>query len=165
MFYLCHMEKIYSSTKRRDGIQQIGRKRWELFYGFGKDGESEYIYRQTFEYKPTISEVRQLIIDTINANTDDKILNGFVWKGINVYLSAENQNNFKAAYDLNIQKGGSMLPMKFKLGEDADGKAVYHTFEDMDDFSDFYVSAVAYINQCLNDGWNEKDNIDLSPYE
>lgn len=121
MSYLCGMEKIYGASERRDGIQQIGRKRWEVFYGFGMDGGTGYNYRQTLDYKPTVSEVKQLIIDTINANTDEKILNGFVWKGIHVYLSSENQNNFKAAFDLNMQMGGAMLPIKFKLGEDAEG--------------------------------------------
>ena len=159
------MEKIYGATGRNDGIQQVGRRRWEVFYGFGKDGDTGYNYRQTLEYKPTVNEVKQLIIDTIDANTDEKILNGFVWKGVKVYLSQENQTNFKAAYDLNVQSNGSMLPIKFKIGEDENGNAVYHTFEDMEDFSDFYVSAVAYINQCLNEGWEEKDSLNMSHYE
>jgi hypothetical protein len=159
------MEKILGATERRDGIQQIGRRRWEVFYGFGMDGGTGYNYRQTFEYKPTAKEVRQLIIDTINANTEKKILNGFVWKGIRVYLSTENQTNFKAAFDLNMQMNGAMLPIKFKLGEDENGSAIYHIFEDMEDFSDFYTSAVAYINQCLNDGWEEKDSLDMTHYE
>ena len=64
-----------------------------------------------------------------------------------------------------MQMGGAMLPIKFKLGEDAEGNAVYHTFENMDDFTNFYTSAVAYINQCLNEGWQEKDNLDMKPYE
>ena len=165
MSYLCGMEKIYGATERRDGIQQIGRKRWEVFYGFGKDGDTGYNYRQTLEYKPTVNEVKQLIIDTIDANTDEKILNGFVWNGIQVYLSAEKQFDFKAVFDLNTQKNGAFLPVKFKLGEDAEGNAVYHTFTDMEELTDFYTSAVAYINQCLNEGWAEKDNLDMKPYE
>lgn len=159
------MEKIFGASERMDGIHQIGRKRWEVFYGFGMDGDQGYNYRQTLDYKPTVSEVKQLIIDTINANTDEKILNGFVWNGIHVYLSIENQNNFKAAFDLNMQMNGAMFPIKFKLSEDAEGNAVYHTFSDMKDFTDFYTSAVAYINQCLNEGWAEKDNLDMKPYE
>ena len=165
MSYLCGMEKIYGATERLDGIQQIGRRRWEIFYGYGMDGDMGYNFRLTLEHKPTVSEVRQIIIDQINSNTDNKILNGFVWKGVKVYLSQENQTNFKAAYDLNVQSNGSMLPIKFKIGEDENGNAVYHTFEDMEDFSDFYVSAVAYINQCLNEGWEEKDSLNMSHYE
>ena len=159
------MEKIYSTAGRQDGIQQIGRKRWQVFYGHGTDGEQEYNWCKTLDYKPTVSVVRQIILDQINANTDAKILTGFVWNDVRVYLSQENQTNFKAAYDLNVQTDGALLPMKFKLGEDGDGKAVYHTFEDMETFSQFYMMAVAHINQCLNEGWAEKDNLDMSPYE
>lgn len=159
------MEKIYAATGRQDGIQQIGRKRWEIFYGYGKDVDMEYNYRQTLNYKPSPSEVRQIILDQINANTDEKILTGFVWNDVRVYLSQENQSNFKAAYDLNVQTNGGLLPMKFKLGEDEDGNAVYHTFTDMEEFGSFYMSAVAHINQCLNEGWQEKDSLDMSPYE
>lgn len=159
------MEKIYGATGRNDGIQQVGRRRWEVFYGYGEDAGTGYNFRLTLEYKPSVQEIRQIIIDQINANTDAKILDGFVWQGVKVWLSQENQTNFKAAYDLNVQNGGKMLPMKFKLGEDADGVPVYHTFEDMTEFADFYVSAVAHINKCLTDGWEEKDALDMTPYE
>ena len=103
-----------------------------------------------------------MLIDGI---TDSKILQGFRWNEVSVYLSTENQMNFKAAFDLNMQTGGLMLPVKFKLGEDTEGNAVYHTFENMEDFTDFYTSAVSYINQCLNEGWAEKDSLDMSSYE
>lgn len=159
------MEKIYGAAERMDGIQQTGRKRWEIFYGYGEDDGVGYNYRLTLDHRPGVHEVRQIILDQINANTDEKILSGFVWNGVRVWLSQENQTNFKAAYDLNVQSGGKMLPIKFKLGEDADGNAVYHTFEDMDAFGNFYMSAVAYINECLNAGWSEKDSLDMSPYE
>ena len=159
------MEKIYGAAGRMDGIQQTGRKRWEIFYGYGEDDGVGYNYRLTLDHRPGVHEVRQIILDQINANTDEKILSGFVWNDVRVWLSQENQTNFKAAYDLNVQSGGKMLPIKFKLGEDADGNAVYHTFEDMDAFGIFYMSAVAYINECLNAGWSEKDGLDMSPYE
>ena len=55
--------------------------------------------------------------------------------------------------------------MKFKLGEQEDGTPVYHTFEAMTEFTDFYTSAIAFINQCLNEGWERKDSIDWSQYE
>lgn len=160
------MSKIYGATERQDGLYKIGRKKYELIFGYGEDEQGGYNYRETFKgRKPELSEIKDIIVSLVNASVDEKILNGFAWKGIRVYLSAENQNNFKAAFDLNMQMGGAMLPIKFKLGEDAEGKAVYHTFENMEDFTDFYTSAVAYINQCLNEGWAEKDSLDMSNYE
>ena len=72
------MEKIYGASERRDGIQQIGRKRWEVFYGFGMDGGTGYNYRQTLEYKPTIEEVKEIITTQISQNTQMAIIEIFL---------------------------------------------------------------------------------------
>lgn len=107
---------------------------------------------------PDMKQVRQLIVRHIDAQTDAKILQGFVWQGHPVWLSAENQFNFKAAFDLAMQTQGATLPVTFKLGE-RDGQPVYYTFETMDDFRDFYVGAMGYIQRCLQEGWKEKDEL------
>lgn len=133
----------------------------------------------------SFNEVCDAIIEDINARTDEKILSGFVWtclkgedkdKTFNVWLSTENEFNFKAAYDLAVQTQGQSLPVKFKLGEieveveseeeqrQTEKQPVYHTFENMEDFSDFYVKTIAYVNQCLNEGWAKKDSMDFEPY-
>jgi hypothetical protein len=115
--------------------------------------------------------VKDAIIADINARTDEKIVGGLVWTPqaggdpIPVWLSTENQFNFKSAYDLAVQKQGATLPVTFKMGEDEEGNPVYHTFETMEDADDFYLHAVAYINTTLSAGWSEKDSIDWTPYE
>lgn len=155
------MEKIYGTTIRQDGLMKVGRKRWELFYGFGKDNfndETGYNYRQIFSYKPTIEEIKDIIISQINKNIDEKILSGLVWKNMPIWLSSENQFNYKAAYDLAIQTNGATLPVTFKFG--VDDTPIYHTFESLDEFQDFYTTSLAYVQQTLLDGWSEKDNID-----
>lgn len=63
-----------------------------------------------------------------------------------------------------MQKDGATLPVTFKMGEDAEGNPVYHTFETMEDADDFYLKAVAFINQTLAEGWTRKDSIDWEPY-
>lgn len=129
-----------------------------------------YIYKKQ-KSSLSLQDVKQAVIADINARTDEKIISGFVWTpdgsedGIPVWLSTENQFNFKSAYDLAVQKQGATLPVTFKMGEQEDGTPVYHTFETMDDADDFYLKAVAYINQTLAAGWQEKDSIDWSPYE
>lgn len=162
------MEKVYGSPKRQDGLYKVGRNTWELIYGFGKDNESDetgWNWRQRFVGKPTADEIKEVIISTINAETDKKILSGFVWKGIRVWLSQGNQMNFKASYDLSVQTAGATLPIRFKLGENAEGAPIYHEFSEMDDFSDFYTKAVNHIITTLNEGWEEKDSIDMTVYE
>ena len=96
------LEKIYGATARQDGLYKIGRNKYELIYGYGVDGENGYNWRRRYRNLPTVEELKTDIEDTINALTDEKILNGFSWNGKNVYLSSENQFNFKAAYDLAI---------------------------------------------------------------
>ena len=110
-----------------------------------------------FQRIPTRQEVADAIHEHVNAQTDAKILTAFTWQGRSVYLSTENQFNFKAAYDLAVQTQGATLPVTFKLGEQEDGTPTYHRFEDMQTFTDFYTSAIAFINQALNDGWQQKD--------
>lgn len=154
------------AEKRQDQVIKIGVKNYLLIYGYGTDEDGNgYNFRKNYDHKPTKTELKEDITQLIDGITDSKILQGFRWNEVTVYLSTENQMNFKAAFDLNMQTGGLMLPVKFKLGEDTVGNAVYHTFENMEDFTDFYTSAVSYINQCLNEGWAEKDSLDMSRYE
>lgn len=154
------------AEKRQDQVIKIGVKNYLLIYGYGTDEDGNgYNFRKNYDHKPTKTELKEDITQLIDGITDSRILQGFRWNEVSVYLSTENQMNFKAAFDLNMQTGGLMLPVKFKLGEDAEGNAVYHTFENMEDFTDFYTSAVSYINQCLNKGWAEKDSLDMSSYE
>ena len=122
-----------------------------------------YFYKKLHPYVSD-EEIKTAILDDINSQTDEKILKGFEWNKKPVWLSSENQFNFKAAYDLAVQTKGQSLPVKFKIGETAEGEPVYHTFEDMEEFTDFYTKAIAFINTCLNEGWERKDSIDWSQY-
>ena len=81
-----------------------------------------------------------------------------------MYLSSENQLNYKAAYDLAVHTNGATLPIKFKLGEN-DGTTVYHTFNTLNSFTDFYTKAISFINATLNEGWTEKDEVDYSNFK
>lgn len=65
----------------------------------------------------------------------------------------------KAAYDLAFQTDGKTLPVTFKFGTDE--SPVYHTF---DELADFYTKAVKHIQEMLENGWKNKDAIDLSKY-
>ena len=157
---------------RQDQLVQIGRKKWLLVFGFEADGieadgdgspEAEtvgYNWRKNYDHKPDRAELKADVEQLVNSCTDEKSLSGFVWNGKPVWLSTENQFNFKAAYDLAVQSGGTMLPVTFKLGEDGDCNAVYHTFETMEDFTDFFTKAIQWVNGCIADGWREKDSVD-----
>lgn len=151
------------------------RSRIAIGYEFKKAKNGLYEWYEVYLYKKQHTTidfelVKKTILDDINAQTDEKIVNGMVWtpasggNPIPIWLSKENQFNFKSAYDLAVQTNGATLPVTFKMGEDIEGNPIYHTFETMEDANDFHLKAVAHINQCLNEGWQRKDSIDWNNY-
>lgn len=99
--------------------------------------------------------------ERINTRVNRDILSGFRWKDYPVWLSVENQTNYKAAYDLAFQAQvlqQPFTPVKFKFGTDEE--PVYHAFSDFEEFAGFYISAVTYIQTCYEKGWAEKDALE-----
>lgn len=164
------MNKVYGIKEKFTPIRS-DRSRLIVSYECQplEDGIHALWYEIYFYKKPhpvvTLDDIKEAIFADINAQTDEKILSGFVWNGKPVWLSSENQFNFKAAYDLAVQTQGQNLPLKFKLGENEDNEPVYHTFNTVEELNDFYLSAIAFIQRCLNEGWELKDSIDFSVYK
>jgi hypothetical protein len=135
------------------------------------DGKAEW-YEVVFykkQGKPSFDAAKKAILADINARTDAKIISGFVWTPeggdpIPVWLSEENQRNFSEAQRIAASMPQAILPVTFKLGEQADETPIYHTFETAEELTAFYLQAVAYINAMLAEGWQEKDSIDWTPY-
>lgn len=104
--------------------------------------------------KELVSALQGKINERINA----LILSGFVWRDMAVWLSAENQSNYKAAYDLAFQAQAMQMPfspVKFKFGTDEE--VIYHVFTDFGELADFFTKAVKHIQDCYQKGWDEKD--------
>lgn len=163
------MKKVYGNKNEFALVKEEGTRitiGYDLQELLGSDNAIWYeIYFYTKKGKPSFEQAKQAIIDGVNSKTDEKILSGFVWNGINVWLSAENQRNFSEAQRMAKDYGEAVLPLRFKLGEDTEGNPVYHTFNTIEELNGFYIQAFAYVNQCLNDGWAEKDSIDWSIYK
>lgn len=159
-FYRCN-----GAAERADALVYLSKTNYLLIFGFGTDEDgNNYTWRKYYDHKPSVREIKQDISELINKETDAKILTGFTWNGKPVYLSAENQMNFKAAYDIARDTAGASLPIKFKLGEDADGAPVYHTFTKLEPLADFVMKAMSFVVTTLNEGWVKKD-IDYSIFE
>lgn len=163
------MNKVYGLKTEFTYFREDGG-RYVICYGMESVDNDYATWYEVYYYKkqhPNISykDVKDAIIGDINAKTDEKILSGFVWNGINVWLSAENQRNFSEAQRMAEKYGEAVLPLTFKLGEAEDETPVYHTFETVAELDDFYVKAFSYVNRCLQEGWAEKDSIDWTPYE
>lgn len=168
MLRITHLKEKYVP------LSQLASGRWKIHFGFtpyyeeDEDGNKVETQLGTWTealvpFKPSLEQLKKLVLDAINKEVDEKILSGFVWKDMPVWLSTENQFNYKAAYDLAVMSQGQSLPVTFKFGTTE--SPVYYTFETLDDISDFYISAMAYINTTLAEGWKLKDGIDWSVYE
>lgn len=159
-FYRCN-----GAAERADALVCISKTNYLLIFGFDTDEDgNNFTWRKYYDHKPSLREIKQDISDLINTETDAKILTGFTWNSKPVYLSTENQQNFKAAYDLARDTDGATLPVKFKLGEDEDANPVYHTFTKFEPLADFVKKATAFVIETLNEGWKKKD-IDYSIFE
>lgn len=133
-----------------------------------------YVYKKQRSHL-SFSEIKKAIIADIDACTDEKILNGYEWtilhgddegKTVKVWLSKENQNNFKAKHDAAKEYPNLVtFPMKYKISEDSDEKAVYEVFQSFEELVQFYLGGLAYIESCYQEGWEVKDGIDFSVYE
>lgn len=162
------MNKVYGATGRQDGLYKIGKNKWELIYGFGKDTEDDetgWNYRQRFSYIPSKDEIVSLLTAQINADTDEKILYGFTWAGKPVLVNAETQANITGVMANLPYLPKESFPLSFKLGTYPDGTPSFHSFESAEEFAQFSVAGVAYKSKCYADGWaaiKELDTLDFT---
>lgn len=168
------MLKITHLKTKYIPLEKMKSGRWKVNFGFEPyydvDEQGNKIETELgtwtegiLPFKPSIEQLKSYILSAINKDVDQKILSGFVWKDMEVWLSTENQFNFKAAYDLAVMSQGKTLPVTFKFGSTS--QPTYYAFSSLEDISDFYISAMAHINRCLEEGWRKKDLIDWSVYE
>jgi hypothetical protein len=127
-----------------------------------ENGFGEWYY-ETFKYIPTLATIKTHILNHFNKKVEAEILSGMTWKDMQVWLSSENQFNYKAAYDIAVQTSGKNLPIKFKFG--TTDEPIYYNFTDIYELSDFYLSTVQYIQNILEKGWEIKDSIDWDLYD
>lgn len=106
--------------------------------------------------------IKDTICSIINKEVSNSICNSFMWKGHKVYLSTENQMNYKNAFDVAVNTDGENLPVTFKFS--MLGKTVYYTFDTIDELKKFYVDMNSHITRCLENGWKAKDSINVDDY-
>lgn len=163
------MIKTYGNIEQYKPISMIGDNLYLICWGVqNKYTNKELVTNATWmeemvRFKPSLDYIKNLILTWYNQQIDEKILSGFKWNDMPIWLSSENQFNYKAAYDLAVQTGGANLPVTFKFG--TTDEPVYHTFTTLEELNGFYLSAMKYINDTLAEGWREKDAIDWNAYK
>lgn len=117
----------------------------------------------TFSYIPSLLEIKEIITEYYNQKINEEILNGFVWNNMKIWLTSENQFNYKAAYDLAFQTNGQTLPITFKFGDNE--TPIYYEFKTLEELSNFYISSIKHIQNILKKGWQKKDNINWNVFK
>jgi len=118
---------------------------------------------EKFSSLPSIEYIKSMINNYYNDIINEQILSGFEWNGHKVWLSIENQTNYKNALDLAVQTSGDSLPVIFRFGSLENPE--YYEFKTVDELKEFWIACNNYIQKCVNDGWKIKDSIDWSQYE
>lgn len=115
-------------------------------------------------------QVKQAILADINAQTTASIISGFDYTvkhgeqqgtEVKVWLSKENQSDFHAMHS---NADALTFPVRYKIGELADGTPVYEEFANAEEMHAICVSITSHILACQQTGWARKDAIDWEPY-
>jgi hypothetical protein len=84
------------------------RIRWDIQpeYQQNEEGNQEErgvsFLEYEFKHKPSLDEIKDVVLKWYNDRIDAQIYSGFVWKNMPVWLSKENQFNYKSAFDLAV---------------------------------------------------------------
>ena len=149
------MEKIYGASAAQDGVVKVSNKSYILFFGYGEDSMGGYNYRHRFDHKPTEEELRAVIEAHVNEQTQERIVGGYQWKGKQVWLSGENQQNYTSDYLAGV------LPVKVRVYNPyAEASGTVALLETPEELADFYNGMVQHVRQCIEDGWSVKDSVD-----
>lgn len=162
------MKKVSSSSipTLLENINPISNKwviRWDVVEKISDETTSYQYQEQIFDRKPSLDEIKSLIVSYYNKKCDLEILMGLKFEGNLVWLSSENQFNYKSAFDFAFQTNGANLPTTFKFGTDE--SPVYRVFDTVEDLQGFIIQVMTHISTTLTKYWNIKDNIDWSVYE
>ena len=169
------MNKIYGSKSdyapvKREGTQII------VSYGYvsinKKEGTWYEVSLPAAKY-PLLSfaDVKAAVEGDINADTSARITQGFGYTvkhgaqegtEVNVWLSKENQSDFHAMHQ---NADALTFPVRYKIGETADGMPVYEEFADADEMHAICTLTSQHVLACQQDGWARKDAIDWEPYK
>lgn len=154
-------------------VIKISDNKRHVYFGKKDNDDGVTCFCQVFDLvgsskEMLLEKIKEYVTDYYNKQTDKNILSGFVWtdpagKGHNVWLSSENQFNYKAAYDAYLTNGMPKDGFTVKLGDSYDND--YYTFTDITTLADFYLKGLQYVQSALSDGWAIKNAIDWTVYE
>lgn len=161
------MDKVYGSPKRQDGLYKVGRNKYELIYGFGKDNENDetgWNYRLRFNHLPTLDEIKSAIIETIEREYAEKLRYNLEWNGLRVEYTEERKSDLTGLI-VALQGGLIQLPITLNLGTTQNGSPVFHEFTTAEELASVAVALSNHKISVCEQEWNEKYSIDWSVFD
>ncbi len=127
------------------------------------NNDTHYLFNKEYKGKPTQETVSDDVLNELNSECEKEIIENLEINGKKVWLSFENQQNYKMLYDY-FTKNTTKLPLKVKL-YDENGVGEYKEFDSFEDYETFYFATIEHINSTLAKYWEIKDNINWSEYK
>ena len=133
------MLKTYGASAAQDGVRKIGKKKWEICFGFFKDNDSDttgYNYRQRFDHCPTAEEAKAVILEQLTQHFAEAMTRGFLWNGLRVEYTEERKGDFTGLLTR------ERVPITMNLGPDKNGNPQFFNFttlEQLQQVSDGFI--------------------------
>ena len=93
-------------------IEALGNGEWAVRWDFkpklneqGEETGVNWYEEEIFFHIPEMDEIKEAVTNWQNRQTDAAILQGFRWQDMMVWLSMENQFNYKSVFDLASMTG------------------------------------------------------------
>lgn len=161
------MEKVYGSPKRQDGLYKIGRNKWELIYGFGKDdeiSETGWNWRKRFTHRPTPDEIKEAIIGAIKKESEENLRYGLKWEGMTVEYSEERKSDLTGII-VGLQGGFMQLPIELNLGSAPDGTPSVYTFTEPEEIGEVAAGIAAHKAAVSKAEWAAINELDMENFK
>ena len=112
-----------------------------------------------------IKTLRTRILSEVDNKTNELIMYGFIYTGLKVRLTIEDQINFEGEFNLikDFMSTGitedNFFPLKYKVWTNEDGSPVFMTLANLNELRDFLFKGKTYIRDCLAAGWVIKNAV------
>lgn len=126
------------------------------------DDDTYKWYYFILTHKPSIVEIKDTINTYINEQIKKAITENFIWNGMKIKLSLENQIDYKLLFDTTMIQNGTNLPEKLKFK--SNGETIYYEIDNIDEFKDFIIQMNNHIRNCVKIGYDMKESIHYEEY-
>lgn len=162
------MLKIYGATAAQNGLYKIGRKKWEVIYGFGKDSEDAdtgYNYRQRYDHRPSLEEIKADIVAEIKNESELRLKYGIKWNGFTVEYSEMLKTDLIGLL-VGLNGGIMSFPQQINLGSNANGIPNTYTFNSAEELAALAAIVGQHRGLCSTQEWEEINALgDMDEYK